>query len=294
MSRKWLVLAGLGGVAGVWAAATFEPLRMKPGLWEISLTVKTSGAPPMPPDLISRLTPEQRARMESARQSDHREQTTVKQSCLSAQELQQPLTMGFGDHENCRQELVTATATRQEIRVECGKSPAMGGGTIQIDAKDAENAKVTSQWSGTDSARTVTVTSTAVLKWLHADCGAAVAAAPAAPATAAPPVKPVPRPAPAAVTRAAPAAPASDYYKLGKAQAEKGDLAGALESFGRAIQAHAGDATIYNARGYVYLRMGNYRAAIEDFSQAIRLRPDYKNALENRAVAQKKMNAAEN
>ena len=43
----------------------------------------------------------------------------------------------------------------------------------------------------------------------------------------------------------------------------------------------------YNARGYAYLRLKEYKRAITDFDQAIRLDPLYGNAYHNRGVARR-------
>src|SRR5580765_3956296 len=41
-----------------------QPLNVKPGLWETTTTHKTSGAPPIPPETLAKLSREQRARLE--------------------------------------------------------------------------------------------------------------------------------------------------------------------------------------------------------------------------------------
>src|SRR6266568_18776 len=41
-----------------------QPLNVKPGLWETTATYKTSGAPPIPPETLAKLTPQQQARLE--------------------------------------------------------------------------------------------------------------------------------------------------------------------------------------------------------------------------------------
>jgi Flp pilus assembly protein TadD len=168
---------------------------------------------------------------------------------------------------DCRQTLVAATASRQEIRVECGR----GGGTIRVDAADGEHATVSSNFSARDDARKMKLESTATLRWLGAVCDLKAAAKPEAPKVE---------------------APANDpgyYYKLGKEQTARSDFWGALKSLNRAIELDPQRAIFYNARGYAYLRLGSFANAVVDFSDAIRLRPDYGNAYQNRAIARRHM-----
>jgi tetratricopeptide (TPR) repeat protein len=74
---------------------------------------------------------------------------------------------------------------------------------------------------------------------------------------------------------------------MGKEQTARGDLWEALRTLNRAVELDPRRATYYNARGYVYLRLQSYANAILEFSEAIRLRPDYANALRNRASARR-------
>jgi hypothetical protein len=281
-----VTVAGTPASAPAWAAGASEPLDIKPGIWEITLTVRTTGRPPMPPEAVAKLTPEERARIDAKAREKAAAgpRTTVKRSCLDEKELRQPLTLTFGGAgPGCRQTVTSASRTRQEIRVDCGKGAPHGGGTVRIEATDPENAKVSSNWSATDGARTMKMSSTAILKWLGADCELSL---PAAPQATSPPAIPraAPPPAPAAIPATA---DAGHYYKLGKAQAGRNDLRGALRSLNRAIELDPRRATSYNARGYVYLRLRNFANAIVEFSNAIRLRPDYANAYRNRAIARR-------
>ena len=42
-----------------WSADELKPLDVKPGLWETTMTSQMSGMPPIPPEALARLTPEQ-------------------------------------------------------------------------------------------------------------------------------------------------------------------------------------------------------------------------------------------
>jgi Flp pilus assembly protein TadD len=66
-----------------------------------------------------------------------------------------------------------------------------------------------------------------------------------------------------------------------------------LRSLSEAIELNPQNATFYNARGYVYLRLQNFANAISEFSHAIRLRPQYPNAYRNRAIARQRLDDEE-
>jgi hypothetical protein len=278
--------------APAWAADAVEPLDMKPGLWQITLIVRTTGLPPIPPDVAAKLTPEERARIDAKAKEKAAEgpRISVKKSCLDEKELQQPLMLTFGGGgQGCQQTVTNASRKRQEIRVDCGTGTPHGGGTVLIEAMDPEDAKVSSSWFAADGARTMKVSSTATLKWLGAACELDSPAAPqaAAPEAAAPPVA-APKAMPPPAAAAAPAtADAGYYYKMGQEQVGRNDFWGALRSLNRAIELDPQRALSYNARGYVYLRLQSFANAIVEFSNAIRLRPDYANAYRNRAIARK-------
>lgn len=301
-----VTLAVMPAIAPAWAADAFEPLDIKPGLWQITLTVRTSGLLPIPPDVLATLTPEERARIEAKSKKSAAEgpRISVKKSCLDEKELHQPLMLAFGGKsQGCRQTVTNASRTGQEIHVDCGEDASHGGGTVRIEAMDPENVKVSSSWSATEGDHTMTMRSTATLKWLGAVCeldspAAPKAAAPqatpppAVPKAAAPPATPppaVPKAIPPPAAAAIPGtADASYYYKLGIEQAGKNDFWGALRSLNRAVELDPKRATSYNARGYVYLRLQSFANAIVEFSNAIRLRPDYANAYRNRAIARRR------
>jgi hypothetical protein len=172
MSTGCLFRLALFTVTAVWAA-DIQPLDLKAGLWETTLTVQTSGVPPMSPEVLAKLTPEQRAKIEAKAKAAAGEgpKTTVKRSCLEDRDVNKPFTLVFGgDGRGCKQTVAGSSATKREIRVECSNSSVKGSGTIQMEAIAPGNLKVTSQWSTTDGKRTMKITSTATAKWLGPIC----------------------------------------------------------------------------------------------------------------------------
>ena len=156
-----------------WAADTIAPLNLKAGLWETTLTVQTTGLPPMPPDVLAKLTAEQRARIETKakERAGDGPKTTVKRSCLEEKDVDQPLALLLeSDRQGCKETVASSSATKREIRVDCKKGPVTGSGTIEMEAIAPEHLKVTSRWSTSDGTRTMKMNSTAIAKWLGPIC----------------------------------------------------------------------------------------------------------------------------
>src|SRR5437868_8630402 len=86
------------------------PLNVKTGEWESTLTNETTGQLPVPQEMIDKMTPEQRARMEAMMKARGIQgpRTTVTKHCVKKEDLDKP----FGsDNKSCKQTLVTSSAT---------------------------------------------------------------------------------------------------------------------------------------------------------------------------------------
>ena len=156
-----------------WAADT-TPLDVKTGEWETTLTGETTGQLPIPQEMLDKMSPEQRARMESAMKARGAQgaKTTVRKSCVRKDQLDKPFADGT-DQKSCTRTVVTSTRSKQEIRMDCD---ALGGkqtGTLRLEATDSSNVKGTLQMTASAGARSMNMNYNFSAKWLGPACTAA-------------------------------------------------------------------------------------------------------------------------
>jgi hypothetical protein len=171
-----VVLAPLPLLAG-----DIVPLNLKQGLWEVTSTRSMTGLPTMPtipPDTLAKMTPEQRARMESAMKASSGAPTTdVNKECITKEKLEK-LT-AFDQHRDSTSTDCTRTATqssgsRLEMKIYCESKNKQHttDGTFVIEALNSESGKgsmhmVTNSGSG----KTMNMDFTFVFKYLGSACG---------------------------------------------------------------------------------------------------------------------------
>jgi tetratricopeptide (TPR) repeat protein len=78
---------------------------------------------------------------------------------------------------------------------------------------------------------------------------------------------------------------AGEYNRKGIADAKQGNRALAIQDFSKAIELVPNYAQAYHNRGLVYFSQGNFGQAIWEFSRAIELDPDYAPVYYDRALA---------
>jgi len=168
ISRIAFPLASVLFCAGICSAQT--PLNVKTGEWESTMTSDTSGQLPVPQEMIDKMTPEQRAKMEAMMKARGMQgpRSTMTKSCVKQEDLDKP----FG-HENksCKQTIVSSSATKQEIHMECDMGA--GGkqvGTLKFEAVDSSTVKGSMQMTASNGARTMNANSTFSAKWLGPVC----------------------------------------------------------------------------------------------------------------------------
>jgi hypothetical protein len=136
-----LVLGALSAAA--LAAGPGIRLDVKPGLWEVRATtsMKLDGAPPAVDP--SRLTPEQRARLEALRErmASGKPHTTVRQACITQEEIDRG--QGFDDWartEGCERTFLDRTPRHVHVRVKCASSErgSTSEGDFEVTVKSAD------------------------------------------------------------------------------------------------------------------------------------------------------------
>jgi hypothetical protein len=154
------------------AHAADPALDVKAGLWELTSTGTMSGAPPIPQEALARMTPEQRAKMESAMQEaiGRNNQPHVSKSCITQKQLEKAPNFAERRDKSCKQIVVSRTASVVETRVEC-TGPQKMSGTFHFQALSREAIHGDVSMVMSDGNKTMTSKHTIQGKWLGADCG---------------------------------------------------------------------------------------------------------------------------
>ncbi|HXM42844.1 MAG TPA: DUF3617 domain-containing protein [Bryobacteraceae bacterium] len=170
MTAKYVCGCVLLAVAA-WAADAVTPLDIRPGSWEGTMTTQRSGSPPIPPELLSKMSPDQQAALEAQMKArgSQAPQTTVRKQCVRKEDLQKPISFG-DDRGSCQRTIVSASSTKQEFRIECTNAGIKASGRVHIEAVDAEHIKFTSSIAAGDGAHSMKINTTGTGKWVGAEC----------------------------------------------------------------------------------------------------------------------------
>jgi hypothetical protein len=152
-------------------AADMTPMNVKTGQWESTITSETSGQLPIPQEMLDKLTPEQRAKMEAAMKARGGQgaRTNTYKSCVTKEDLQKP----FGndqERKSCKQTILSSSPSHQEIHMECEIGGGKQSGTFKVDAVDSGTAKGSMEMVASSGGRTMNINSTFSSKWLGPAC----------------------------------------------------------------------------------------------------------------------------
>ena len=148
-----------------------QPLNVKPGLWETTATYKTSGAPPIPPETMAKLSPQQRARLEERMKANSAgsANTSTDKHCVTKEEIEKA-DFGQGKGE-CTYTVETSTSTQVKGKYSCNVEGMAVNGAIDITAADNEHITGSTQGTLNGGGRTMNVETNFSSKFLGASCG---------------------------------------------------------------------------------------------------------------------------
>lgn len=161
-----------------WAADAIKPLDVKVGLWETTASTEMAGMPKMqappsiPPEALAKMPPEQRARMEAmlkARSGGGPMVTTTK-VCMTRETLSNPMAFGRAD-KSCTPSVVSSTAARQQIHIECNNEGNKVSGDLTVERVDSEHIKGNMVMKGGAAPRPIDMKMSFETKWVSSDCG---------------------------------------------------------------------------------------------------------------------------
>jgi len=141
MKKAMFLAAVILSWSALWAADKLQPLDIKMGLWETSMTHSAAGMsqmPQIPPEALAKLTPEQRARMEEMMKS--RSGATTVKSCITKEKLEKNLAFR-DDRPQCTRTLVSSSSSGFEMKMHCGEKDSTSDGTFKLDVINSESVK---------------------------------------------------------------------------------------------------------------------------------------------------------
>jgi surface antigen len=160
------VMVGTVGMIGTARAA--EPLNIKPGQWEMSTVTGMNGAM-MPTEMLARMSPEQRARIEATLKAHGvgpgAHPNTTK-TCVTREDLLRGSVRAEKEQDkNCQYRVLSQTSTRMETHFHCSGDPVRDG-EMKFEAVTPENLQGAIQVTTPQGKVNITLTG----RWLGAAC----------------------------------------------------------------------------------------------------------------------------
>jgi hypothetical protein len=153
------------------SADTIHPLDVKLGLWEVTTVSKMSGMPAIPPEVLAKMTPQQRAAFEQAMGTGpNAGKPAVRKHCLTKEKLDKQ-NMFSDDSKSCTHTVVTSTSSKLELRLECSEKGGKSTGTFRVEAINSEMVKGSAQMVANSEGKNMNIDSNFTSRWISADCG---------------------------------------------------------------------------------------------------------------------------
>ena len=170
------VLSSATVLTALVAGGNVNPLNLKPGLWQTTMTSIINGAPPMTPDMqakLAQLSPEQRAQLEAMLKSQYggTPQTRTWKSCVKKEDLNK---WPFDDPRNkCKYTVQSSTGSTMDVSGTCTQNEGYKYDfKLHLVASDSEHAAGTGQMVISQGGQTMTGKYSGSSKWIGATCPA--------------------------------------------------------------------------------------------------------------------------
>lgn len=149
-----------------------QSLNIKPGLWESTRTMKRTGEMGIPTEMLNRLTPEQRTRMEERMKANSggHTSTETEKHCVTREDLEKD-RLKIAEAKECTTTVVNSTSTNVKGKIVCETAGMHATGMLELVAVDPEhvNGSYHSTVDGND--HTMNLEGTWTSKWLGSSCG---------------------------------------------------------------------------------------------------------------------------
>lgn len=146
--------------------ANYQPLNIKTGLWEVTMTRSANGEMPMPAEYMSRLTPEQRARFEAAMKE---RSTHTYTSCVKKEDVDGSL-LNSRDNRDCTVTILKSTSSELDGKMSCNMEGMRGDGTMNMHVLDSGHTQGVTHMTMTGNGKTLNTDATISGKWIGSDC----------------------------------------------------------------------------------------------------------------------------
>jgi len=168
----WAAAIALLCFPALLSAQTTERLDIKLGLWKTTTVTESSGQPPIPQEVLDRLTPEQKAKMEERMKAASGAKTVIRHHCLTQEDLDK-MTFARPDNKSCTTSNLKSTSSVQDANINCGQGAMKTSGTVHVEALDRGNVKGSFKMTMTDGTHTMNMNSQFTGTWEAPTCTAA-------------------------------------------------------------------------------------------------------------------------
>lgn len=167
--KKEIVMGAVLLLPLVAGAADIKALAVKPGLWEVTVTSKVQ----LPDEMLSKMSPDQRAQMEAAMAARGGQASGPKvfKACLTQESLSRALNFGADGRQNCQRKLFSSSPTKQEVDVECTQENGKFAGRMTFEALSPEAGKGTMQMTREGGMGLMKINVAVSTRYLGPDCG---------------------------------------------------------------------------------------------------------------------------